>query len=289
MVIVTSDSSCDLSQEQKNKFNIPTLPLYVNLGGVEHRDGVDVTPQDIFEFFKANKKCPKTSAISRENYTEFFKSVLDKNPGTEIVHIGLSSGLSTSYNNSVEASKEFGGKVHVVDGKNLSTGTGLLVLYAAELAKKGLGSEEIVKRVEKRVPFVQASFIIQEIEYLYRGGRCSAMAMLGANLLKIKPRIQVVNGVMINNGKPRGKILPVLKDYVDNVLKEYDNPDKRRCFVTHSCIEPEIAEEIRKYVEDKHIFSEVCVTKASSVITSHCGKGTLGLLYINDGGTNDEI
>lgn len=289
MVIVTSDSSCDLSKEQREQFNIPTLPLYVSLGGVEHRDGVDVTPQDIFEFFKANKKCPKTSAISREDYKEFFEKILKDNPGCEIVHIGLSSGLSTSYNNSLEVSKEFGGRVAVVDGKNLSTGTGLLVLYAAELAQKGLSQDEIVKKVEKRVPYVQASFIIQEIEYLYRGGRCSAMAMFGANLLKIKPRIQVIDGIMKNNGKPRGKIVPVLKGYVDDVLKEYNNPDKRRCFITHSSIEPEIAEEIKKYVEGKHIFGEVCVTCASSVITSHCGKGTLGILYINDGGTDDEI
>lgn len=285
-VIITSDSSCDLSKEQIKENDIRILPLYVNLNGEEFKDGVNITPEDIFAFVKENKKLPKTSALSVEDYKRFFESILNEGKDISIVHIGLSSGLSTSYNNSVTASKEFDGKVISVDGKNLSTGTGLLVLYACKLAKEGLPIEEIAKKVEERVPFVQASFIIPETEYLYRGGRCSALAMLGANLLKIKPRIQVIDGVMKPNGKPRGKILPVLKQYVDDVLKEYNNPDKEICFVTHSSIEPEIANEIVEYVKAKNIFKEVVCTVAGATITSHCGKGTLGILYINDGGKN---
>jgi len=283
-VLITSDSSCDLSKEQLQKYNINILPLYVNLNGEEFRDGVNITPNDIFEFVKENKKLPKTSALSVADYNLFFENLLKENPGCDIIHIGLSSGLSTSYNNAVTASKEFEGKVYVVDGKNLSTGTGLLVLYAAKLAQANKNKQTIIEKVEKRVPFVQASFIIPETEYLYRGGRCSAISMLGANLLKIKPRIQVVDGKMKPNGKPRGKMNVVLKQYVDDVLNEYNTPDPEICFVTHSSIEPEISAEIKAYVENKNIFKEVVITTASSTITSHCGKGTLGILYINDGG-----
>lgn len=283
-ILITSDSSCDLNQDQLDKYDIHTLPLYVNLNGEEFRDGVNITPEDIFAFVKENKKLPKTSALSVADYQNFFTNILSENKDAEIIHIGLSSGLSTSYNNAVIASQEFNGKVSVIDGKNLSTGTGLLVLFAAKLAESGLDKQSIIEKVEKRVPFVQSSFIIPETEYLYRGGRCSAIAMLGANLLKIKPRIQVIDGTMKPNGKPRGKMLPVLKQYVDDVLSEYNTPDPEICFVTHSTIEPEIAEEIKAYVESKNIFKNVVITVASSTITSHCGKGTLGILFINDGG-----
>ena len=283
-IIITSDSSCDLSKEQLETLNIKILPLYVNLNGEEFRDGINISPQDIFNFVKENKKLPKTSALSMADYSLFFSTILNQNKDSEIIHIGLSSELSTSYNNSVNASKELDGKVTVIDGKNLSTGTGLLVLYAAKLAKEGLQKDEMIEKVSKRVPFVQASFIIPETEYLYRGGRCSAIAMLGANLLKIKPRIQVIDGKMKPYGKPRGKMVPVLKQYIDDVLTEFNTPDPEICFVTHSTIEPEVAEEIKQYVESKNIFKEVVITTAGATITSHCGKGTLGILYINDGG-----
>ena len=286
--IITTDSSCDLSKEQLAEYNIKTIPIYVIMNGEEYKDGINITPNQIFEYVKLNKKLPKTAALSVEDYENFFKNILDENPDANIVHIGLSSGLSSSYEHSVSASQTFGGKVFVVDGKSLSTGTGLLVLYAAKLAKSGIPTEEIVVKTQNRVNFVQASFIIQEVDYLYKGGRCSALALIGANLLKIKPKIQVINGKMQSTGRPRGKMIQVLKDYVDGTLKEYSNPDKTICFVTHSSIEPEIADEIADYVRSKNIFDEVVITVASATITSHCGKGTLGILYINDGGKDAE-
>lgn len=287
-VIITTDSSSDLSEEQIKSNGIRVLPLYVNLNGDEYKDGINITPDKIFAFVKGNKKLPKTSAISEEDYENFFAEILGENVNNTIVHVGLSSGLSTSYNNSINAAEKFNGKVKIVDGKNLSSGTGLLVLFAARLRDKGLSHEEIAKRVEPRVKNVQASFIIQEVEYLYRGGRCSALALLGANLLRIKPRIQVINGVMQLVGKPRGKMEVVLKKYIDDVLKEYNNPDKTICFVTHSCLEKDIVDKIVEYVKSKNIFDSVVETIASSTITSHCGKGTLGILYINDGGETNE-
>ena len=282
--IITSDSSCDLSKEQLKEFEIQILPIYVNMNGEEYKDGVNVTPEDIFSHVKTTKTLPKTSALSTADYQTFFKSILDTNKDSKIIHISLSGSISSCCEHAVLASQDFDGKVTVIDGRSLSTGTGLLVLYAAKLAKKDIEYDEIVKKVQGRIPFVQASFIIEEVHYLHKGGRCSAIALIGANLLKIKPKIQVVDGGMKPTGKPRGKMLSVLKEYVDQTLSEFNNPDKSICFVTHSCIEPEIAEEIKSYVESKGIFEEVVITIASSTITCHCGKGTLGILYINDGG-----
>lgn len=284
--IITTDSSCDLSQEQIKEYGIKILPIYVNMNGEEYKDGINISPEDIFKYVKETKTLPKTSALSIADYQTFFKSILDSNPDTNIIHISLSSGISSCCEHAKIATEEFDGKVTVIDGKNLSTGTGLLVLYASKLAKQNVPYLEIVEKVEKRVPYVQASFIIEEVHYLHKGGRCSAIALIGANLLKIKPKIQVIDGGMKPTGKPRGKMLSVLKDYVDQTLAEYNNPDKSICFVTHSCIEPEISEEIKKYVESKNIFDSVVVTTAGSTITCHCGKGTLGILYINDGGEN---
>lgn len=280
MTIVATDSSCDLNYLLKDR-NIPFIPIYVIMNGEEYHDGIDITPEDIFKNVKETKKLPKTSALSENDYEEFFKKLTAN--GDDVVYIGLSSKLSTSYNNSINAAKKFNGKVHIVDGKNLSTGTGLSVLYAKDLADKGLPADEIAKKVEERVPFVQASFIIQEVEYLWRGGRLSTLSMLGANLLKIKPQIEVIDGEMKNTAKPRGKMVPVLKEYIDRMLATYNNPDTTRCFITHSSIEPEIAEEMVNYVKSKGIFKEVYNTVAGATITSHCGKGTLGILYINDG------
>lgn len=285
-VFITSDSSCNLLPEQIKENDISIIPIYVMLDGEEHKDGVDIDEQTIFDYVKATKKLPKTSAISIEDYRVFFESVLAKDPDSYVLHISLSSKISSTYNNSVTAANYFCGRVVSVDGKSLSIGTGLLVLYACELAKAGLPLHEIAKRVEKRVPFVQASFIIQEVDYLYKGGRCSAVALLGANLLKIKPRIQLIDGAMQNTGKPRGKMIAVLKQYFDDTLKDYPNPDKSICCLAQTSLEPEIIDEAVEYLNSKNIFKQILVVPAGATITSHCGKGTLGMFYINDGGKN---
>lgn len=280
MTIITTDSSCDLGDLLKER-NIPCLPIYVIIDGEEYKDGVNIKAEDIFRIVKETKKMPKTAALSQADFEDFFAKQLEN--GDEIVHIGLSSQLSVTYTNALNASKAFHDKVKVVDSKNLSTGIGLLVMYAKDLADQGLSAEEIVKKVEERVPFVQASFIIQEVEYLWRGGRLSTLSMLGANLLKIKPQIEVKDGSMVNTAKPRGKMVPVLKEYIDKMLDQYNNYDTTRCFVTHSKVDDDVAEEIVNYVKSKNIFKEVLLAEAGATITSHCGKGTLGLLYINDG------
>ena len=253
-ILVTTDSSCDLGKEILEKRNIKQLPLNIVLGGEEYVDGETITPNDIFAFVKQNKKLPKTAALTEDQFTKFFKTNLKDYDN--IIHIGLSSGLSVQYTQSIKAAASFDGKVTVIDGKNLSTGTGLLVLAAQDMVDAGKSLEEIVSVINDRVKNVQASFIIQDTEFLYRGGRCSGIAMIGANLLRIKPRIQVIDGAMKTYGMPRGKMNKVLKDYVDAVLKEFNHPDVTRAFITHSSLEPEIVNEIKEYVESKNIFKE---------------------------------
>ena len=278
---ITTDSTCDLSKELIEKYNIKSIPLAV-ITDEEHLDGVDYFPTDIFKYVQATKKLPKTAARSIADLEDFFKPILDE--GYDIVHIGIGKELSASYNNACQAAATIGnGHIHVVDSASLSTGTGLLVIAGAEMIAAGKSAEQIAKALQERAAFVQASFVVDTLDYLRKGGRCSALAAFGANLLRIKPRLQLVDGKIANNGKYMGKLVPVLKKYIDDELKAYPNMDKKRCFVTHASLNDESVNEIVEYVKSKNIFNEVLVTCAGSTITSHCGQNTLGILYINDG------
>lgn len=280
---ITSDTSCDLSKEILEKNNIKTIPIVVLLGDKELYDGVNVQVEDLFTYVQESKKLPKTAARSKEEYKEFFEQFT--NNGSTVVHIGLSSQLSVSYQNAVDAAKEIGeDKVFIVDSLSLSTGIGLLLLHASELVRKGKTAKQIYEIETDRAKSVQASFVVDTLEYLYKNGRCSALAMFGANLLKIHPSLQLIEGKIVPTQKYRGKMDMILKKYIDDSLAKFSNPDTTRCFVTHSSADPSLVEEIVTYVQSKNIFKEVLVTVAGPTITSHCGKGTLGLLYINDGG-----
>lgn len=277
---ITTDSTCDLSKDILDKYSIACLPLAV-ITDDEYLDKVTITPNQIFEYVEKTKKLPKTAARSVEDFKEFFSQFVDN--GQVVIHIGIGSQLSSCFANASAAADSFDNKVFVVDSNSLSTGTGLLVVFAAELAKNGKSANYICESIKERSHFVQAGFVVDTLEYLYRGGRCSAIAMFGANLLKLKPRLQVVDGKIIVSGKYRGKIDLVLKKYIDDVLLEYNKPDTKRCFVTHASADPSLVKEIINYVKEKHIFNEVLETTAGATITSHCGQGTLGILYINDG------
>lgn len=280
---ITSDSTCDLPQELLDKYEISTIPLCVMLGADEFYDGQTITPSNIFEYVSKTKTLPKTAARSVEDFKEFFKQFLDN--GDEVVHIGISSGLSVCYNNCLKAKEELGSdKLHIVDGRSLSTGTGLLLIHAAELAKKGKTATQIAEIERERALSTQASFIVETLDYLHKGGRCSTLSLLGANILGIKPRLQVVDSKLISTGKYRGKMKPVILKYIDDTLSNFNNPDTARCFITHASAEPEFVEEVVNYVKTKNLFKEIFVSTAGATITSHCGKGTLGILYINDGG-----
>lgn len=277
-IIITSDSTVDLSPELRERYNIKYIPLSVTLGDKTYRDGVDIHPDDIYEYQSKTGQFPKTSAINVDEAISFFKPFVDD--GKTVIHFGISSEMSSSYNNCRIAAEELS-NVYVIDNKNLSTGSGLLVIAAAEMVNDGLSAEEIVERINELVPCSDASFIANDIDYLYKGGRCTAVEMFGANLLKLKPCIQVKDGKMGVSKKYRGKFEDILKQYVDEKLSNPDDIIPDRVFVTHAGCKPEVLEAVVNQVKAKGIFKEVFLTRAGCTISSHCGPNTLGVLFVH--------
>lgn len=276
-VVITSDSTCDLNDLTKER-NIPILPLKVNLDMEEYHDGVDIIPQNIFDFVKKTGILPKTSAASVHDYQKFFKSVLKD--GDEVVHLNISEKCSVSHNNAKEAAKEFNGKVHVIDSKALSSGQGLLVLKAADLRDEGKSADEIEEILLATRDRVNTSFVPDCLDYLHKGGRVSALTMYGANLLKIHPQILMKDGQLVPGKKYRGKMTMCIKQYVEDLKQMYPHYDKTRCFVTHSMADKELVQTTIQQVKALFDFKEVVETVAGSIITSHCGQGTLGVLFV---------
>ena len=281
MIHITSDSTTDLG-ELYEKRGIKTLPLAVVLGKDTYEDGVTVHPSDIYDFVAKNKVLPKTAARSVEENREFFASIL-KSDEDSIVHFTISSKLSVTYQNAVAAAKEFK-NVYVVDTYSLSSGGGLLTLYACDLRDEGkYTAKEIYEKCLARVPFVEASFFVDTMDYLYKGGRCSGLASFFATALKLKPSLVLVDGKIAVGKKYRGNPLAFASKYVDNIFEMFPNPDTTRIFITHTSASPEVVAEIRAEIEKHFKFGEIIETIASCTVTSHCGKGTIGILYINDG------
>ncbi|MBQ2237726.1 MAG: DegV family protein [Clostridia bacterium] len=276
-VIISSDSTTDLSAELKERYNIATLPLGINLGDKIYVDGVDITPDDIYEHHRKTGELPKTSAANLGESLDFFKQFTDE--GKKVIHFTISSEMSSTYRNACLAAEELDG-VYVIDSKNLSTGGGLLVVAAAEMLKDGLSCEEIVEKLNDIIPCVDASFVIDSLEYLHKGGRCSALAMMGANLLKLKPCIEVKNGKMGVGKKYRGKYDEVLKQYVKERIGDASDIDLSRVFVTHAGCDEKLVNDIVALVKDSANFEEVFLTRAGCTISSHCGANTLGVLFI---------
>ncbi len=279
MVKITCDSTADLDYLFREK-NIDVLPLIVTLGDKSYFDGVDITPPDIFSYVKETKVLPKTAARSEEDFYDFFRKYTDE--GTEVVHFNISKSMSASHNMACNAAKRLPG-VYVVDSANLSTGTGLLALYAADLAQTGKSAEEIYNAVCSRIPSVQASFVVDTMDYLHKGGRCSGIAKFAASVLRIKPTILVKNGAMVVGKKYMGSFDKIILKYVDDTLKTFDTPDLTRIFITHTYADPQTVEKVREEIARIAPFLEIIETKAGCTVTSHCGKNTLGILYINDG------
>lgn len=285
MIIITGDSSNDLSKELIEKNDIKILPFNILMNDKEYLDGVNITSQMIIDNFNEKGTLPKTSAVSLESFREFFAKNL-KNEEDRIIHFSLSSEMSCSFENAKKASQEFNGKVAVIDSRSLSTGVGLLMLYACDLNKKGESFENIISKVEKRIPYVQASFVIKTLKFLHKGGRCSSLQLLGANLFNIKPSIEVSNGKMGMSKKYRGPYIKVVESYVKDILNKYNNPDLTRCFITFPTIEDDVLKMVEDTLKENSNFKEILVTHAGATITSHCGADTIGILYINDGGEN---
>ena len=277
MIRITSDSTCDLGHLVEER-GITLLPLMVNLGEQAFRDGVDITPQDIFNFVEENNILPKTAAPSIGDYEEFFAPFV--NAGDEVIHFNISAKSSGSHNMAKQAAESFGGKVRVIDSMALSSGQGLLVLTAADMRDKGNSAEEIEEAVNAIRERVNTSFIPDRLDYLYKGGRCSKMEMFGANILKIHPLIYMDDGKLVPGKKYRGKMSFIIKQYIEDLKQLYPNYDKARCFVTHSSAEADLVQVAIDKVKEVFEFDEVIETVAGSIVTSHCGKGTLGVLFI---------
>ncbi|MFA6860050.1 MAG: DegV family protein [Clostridia bacterium] len=278
---ITADSTADLSKEILEKENISISSLNILLGEKEYLDGVNITPTNIFDHFNKTGQLPKTAALNSENYKEFFEKFLSDGYDA-IVHFSISSDFSTSYSSAVSAASELK-NVFVIDSRSLSTGIGLLTLYACDLVKENVEAEKIVEMVKERVPFVQASFVVDSLLFLHKGGRCSTIAYLGANLLGLKPSIEVKNGKMGVSKKYRGPLVKVAGNYAHDILEKYSNPSRRRVFITHSCSPQEVVDCIYKILVDSGKFDEILITTAGATVSSHCGKNTIGVLFINDG------
>ena len=276
-IIISSDSTCDLSAELKEKYGIKIIPLGITLGTQVYRDGVDITPDDIYAHHEKTGELPKTTASNVGECIDYFTEL--KKDGDAIIHFTISSAMSSTYNNTCMAAEEFD-DVYVIDAQNLSTGSGLLVLSAAEMAQSGMAAADIVAKLEELKPCVDASFVIDSLEYLHKGGRCSALAMLGANLLKLKPCIEVKNGSMGVGKKYRGMYGRVLAEYVEERLQNVDDIDTTRVFVTHAGCNEDIVNAVVEQVKAKGIFDEVLLTRAGCTVSSHCGANTLGVLFI---------
>lgn len=275
-VIIASDSTCDLSPELIEKYGIKILPLSVRLGENDYKDGVDVTPDDIYEHYRKTGELPKTAAVNVSDFADFFESATEA--GSEVVVFTISALMSSTYNNARLASEDFNG-VYAVDTKNLSTGGGLLVLRAADMAAEGYTAEDIAKACEALTDKVDASFVIDDLEFLYKGGRCSALERFGANLLKLKPCITVKDAKMGVGKKYRGNFADVLPKYVEDRIGDGSEIEKGRVFVTHAGCDMNVVNGCVEQVKAVG-FEEVLITRAGCTISSHCGQNTLGVLFL---------
>lgn len=274
-VKICADSVCDLSAELKERYDISVVPLYVNKGGETLKDGVEITQHDVFAHYRTTGKLCSTAAVNIADFAKFYKEQLEGYD--ELIIITISSDFSSTYQNACIAAEDFP-NVRVVDSRNLSTGEGLVAISAAKLAEKGLSADEIVKGLADIIPKVDATFFVANVEYLHKGGRCSSIAALGANLLKLKPCIAVIDGKMKVIKKYRGSIEKTINDYVKDRLTSVD-VDEDLIFITHTTSEENTshaAEEIKKYKN----FKEIAATDAGCTVACHCGEDTLGILFI---------
>lgn len=280
MVKIIADSTCDLTQELIDRYGIAIVPLHIILGEEEYKDGVDITPDGIYAWSDEHKTTPKTSAVAIEDAMEAMKPYLDAD--MSIVAFSISESMSTTANVFRIAAEELEAKerVAVVDSANLSTGIGHLVIEAAIMAQQDRSKEEIVARMEELKPLVRASFVVDTLTYLHRGGRCSGLAAMAGGVLKLHPKITVVDGKMVAGKKYRGKIDGVIMSYVKEMEADLLQAKKNRVFITHSGCDGAIVQEVKDYLASLHRFEEIIETRAGGVISSHCGPGTLGVLFM---------
>ena len=277
-VRIVADSTCDLSEELIAKYDISIIPLCIIMDEKSYFDGIEVKPEEIFTWANKNKTTPKTSAISIEKTQQILKPIMDN--GDDIIFFGISSKMSGTCGiaKMVGAQNDYD-RIFIVDSQNLSTGIGLQVIRAAELAQQGLSAEEIVADIEKNKANVRASFVIDTLTFLARGGRCTALTALMANTLRLHPMIVVNDGSMGVTKKFTGKIEVALNKYFESLKKDLANADSKRVFITHSGCSEQIIQNIYNKVSELNYFDEILITQAGGVISSHCGPNTLGILF----------
>lgn len=292
-IILSADSTCDLDDDLKKRYNIHYFPLHINLNGKDYLDNIDITPEEVYQEYYDHKVLPKTAAVNIQEYIDHFRPWVED--GYEVIHVNIGHALSSSYQNCCLAAQELG-HVHVIDSCNLSTGTGLTVVAAGKLireaeevaAKPGAGKPDsgqiagaIAEKLREGTGRRHGSFILDTLTFLSAGGRCSAVAAFGANMLKLKPCIQVDNtsGSMAVGKKYRGALDKVLARYVKDELAAYSDIDTDLLFITHSGIPQKYIDLVRKTAEETLAFKEIHITRASCTISCHCGPNTLGILF----------
>lgn len=273
---VTCDSTCDLTQELYESYGIEAVPMGVYLGEELRRDGVDVKNEELFDYVNQAGQLPRTSAISMGEYEQVFTRLVEED--YQVIHICLSGDLSSSYQNACIAA-EWVGDVTVIDSRSLSTGSGLLALLAVELARSGMGPEEIGKVLENAKGKLDVSFVLQTLDYLAKGGRCSGVLAFGANLLKLRPEIVMTDGQMHVGKKYRGSMEKTILDYIRGRLEGRTDICCDRIFITHSGVPADIVKKAKALVLELQPFAEVIETRAGCTISSHCGPNCLGVLF----------
>lgn len=281
MIKIVSDSTSDLSQELIGKYNIQIVPLHILLGEQEYLDGVNISPDEIYAWADANNDTPKTSAVGFEEAMNIMQPIAGTDD--EMIVFTISSKMSTTINVFRMAAEELEieDQVSVIDSENLSTGSGLLILRAAAMVQEGKSRAEICQVIEALKGKVRASFVVDTLTYLHRGGRCSSIAALAGGVLKLHPKIVVTDGAMSADKKYRGKIGKAIVDYVKDIEVALKEADSERVFITHSGCDQELLDKVYEYLKELNHFDEILITRAGGVISSHCGPGTLGVLYLS--------
>ena len=273
---ISADSTCDLSPELIERYHIGITPLYIIRGEETLRDGIDVRPEELYEYANATGKLCKTAAGNVSDYLAYFAACREEYDA--VIHFTISSDMSACYQNACIAAQEFT-NVYPVDSRNLSTGIGHLVLDAAEMAEQGMDAADIASALEKKREKLDVSFVIDTLEYLKRGGRCSALVAMSANLLHLKPCIEVKDGKMGVGHKYRGKLEKCYVQYIEERLKGRDDIDCHRIFITDSGCDEATWRELERVVRACQPFEEVIHTRAGCTVSNHCGPGCMGILY----------
>lgn len=280
MVKIISDSTCDLSPELIARYDIDILPLHIILGDEDYTDGQGITPDDIYHWSDAHHESPKTAAIALEDALAAFAPYVQA--GREVVCFSISASMSSTCQVMRMAVEQLQAEqlIHIIDSANLSTGVGLQVVSAAEMAQAGRSASEIVAEIAGISPLVRASFVVDTLTYLHRGGRCSSVSALMGGALKLHPCITVAGGKMSATKKYRGKMDNVIRNYVEDLTPALRTAHKAHVFITHSGCSDEVLASVYGQLEHLHHFDEIHVTRAGGVVSSHCGPGTLGVLFI---------